>query len=58
MATAQEVRGKVAPDDPGKPDYGRGFAVHAKDFGSSLRSNVVPLKGVNEGCDNRAHFSL
>lgn len=43
------MREEVTSDDTGKPDwgYGRGLAVLAKDFVSSLRSNVMPLKGVN-----------
>lgn len=35
-----------------------GFAGHAKGFGSSLRSNVMPLKSANEGSDNCVHFFL
>lgn len=35
-----------------------GFANHAKDFESYLRSDGMPLKGVNKGSDNCVHFSL
>lgn len=43
------MREELTSDDTGKPDwgYGRGFAVLGKDSVSSLRSNVMPFKGVN-----------
>lgn len=59
-AAAKEVREEGAPDEAGRPvwDHGRGCAGHALDFGSYLRSNVMPLKDINKGSDNCAHFFL
>lgn len=50
---AAKVREEVVLGEVGKPGWGhgRGFAGHVKDFGSYLRSNEMPLKGVNKGSD-------